>query len=97
MADWANDDINLLTWRAETNATAFEEQPLTDQNIEEQTYYDQGILMVAMVKAGVELWFDSTQIRERIGARIKHLEAHQAAKEAEEAKAAKPKRARKTA
>lgn len=49
------------------------------------------------VKAGVELWFDSTQIRERIGARIKHLEAHQAAKEAEEAKAAKPKRARKTA
>ena len=54
MADWANDDINLLTWRAETNATAFEEQPLTDQNIEEQTYYDQGILMVAMVKAGVD-------------------------------------------
>ena len=59
MADWANDDINLLTWRAETNATAFEEQPLTDQNIEEQTYYDQGILMVAMVKAGVELAFET--------------------------------------
>ena len=36
----------------------FEEQPLTDQNIEEQTYYDQGILMVAMVKAGVELGRD---------------------------------------
>ncbi|UZP74292.1 ketol-acid reductoisomerase [Candidatus Paraluminiphilus aquimaris] len=59
MADWANDDINLLTWRAETNATAFEEQPLTDQNIDEQTYYDQGILMVAMVKAGVELAFET--------------------------------------
>ena len=59
MGDWANDDINLLTWRAETNATAFEEQPLTDQNIEEQTYYDQGILMVAMVKAGVELAFET--------------------------------------
>ena len=59
MADWANDDINLLTWRAETNATAFEEQPLTDQNIDEQTYYDQGILMVAMIKAGVELAFET--------------------------------------
>ena len=59
MTDWANDDINLLTWRAETNATAFEEQPLTDQNIDEQTYYDQGILMVAMVKAGVELAFET--------------------------------------
>ena len=59
MADWANDDINLLTWRAETNATAFEEQPLTDQNIDEQTYYDQGVLIVAMVKAGVELAFET--------------------------------------
>jgi ketol-acid reductoisomerase len=59
MADWANDDINLLTWRAETNATAFEEQPLSDQNIDEQTYYDQGILMVAMIKAGVELAFET--------------------------------------
>ena len=59
MADWANDDINLLTWRAETNATAFEEQPLTDQNIDEQAYYDQGVLMVAMVKAGVELAFET--------------------------------------
>jgi ketol-acid reductoisomerase len=59
MADWANDDVNLLTWRAETNATPFEEQPLTDQNIDEQTYYDQGILMVAMVKAGVELAFET--------------------------------------
>lgn len=48
------------------------------------------------VKAGVELWFDSAQIRERVGARVKHLEAQQAAKEAEEAKADKPKRARKT-
>ena len=59
IADWANDDINLLTWRAQTNATAFEEQPLTDQSIEEQTYYDQGILMVAMVKVGVELAFET--------------------------------------
>src|SRR6056300_274781 len=59
MEDWANDDVNLLTWRAETNETAFEKQPLTDAEISEQEYYDKGILMVAMVKAGVELAFDT--------------------------------------
>ena len=59
MADWANDDANLLKWRAETNETAFEQQPLTEQSIDEQTYYDQGILMIAMVKAGVELAFET--------------------------------------
>jgi len=59
MADWANDDANLLKWRAETNETAFEKQPLTDAEISEQEYYDKGILMVAMVKAGVELAFDT--------------------------------------
>jgi len=59
MADWANDDTNLLKWRAETNETAFEKQPLTDAKISEQEYYDKGILMVAMVKAGVELAFDT--------------------------------------
>lgn len=59
MADWANDDANLLKWRAETNETAFEKQPLTEEHIDEQTYYDKGILMVAMVKAGVELAFET--------------------------------------
>jgi ketol-acid reductoisomerase len=55
-----NDDINLLKWRAETNGTPFELQDITDrQNIDEQTYYDQGILMVAMVKAGVELAYET--------------------------------------
>ena len=59
MEDWANDDANLLKWRAETNETAFEKQPLTDQAISEQEYYDKCILMVAMVKAGVELAFET--------------------------------------
>jgi ketol-acid reductoisomerase len=59
MEDWANDDVNLLTWRAETNESAFEKQALTDEPIDEQTYYDQGILMIAMVKAGVELAFET--------------------------------------
>ena len=59
MADWAQDDANLLKWRAETNETAFEKQALTDNEITEQEYYDKGILMIAMVKAGVELAFET--------------------------------------
>lgn len=59
MIDWANDDTNLLKWRAETAETAFEKSVNTEANIPEQEYFDNGILMVAMVKAGVELAFDT--------------------------------------
>jgi len=59
MADWAAEDANLLKWRAETNGTPFELQAITDDHIDEQTYYDRGILMVAMVKAGVELAYET--------------------------------------
>ncbi|MBU2707734.1 ketol-acid reductoisomerase [Zooshikella marina] len=58
MADWANDDADLLRWRAETAETAFEKSTSTDANIPEQDYFDHGLLMVAMVKAGVELAFE---------------------------------------
>ncbi|OGR16489.1 MAG: ketol-acid reductoisomerase, partial [Desulfobacterales bacterium GWB2_56_26] len=59
MEDWANDDVNLLKWRKETGETAFEQAASTSAEIAEQEYYDKGILMVAMVKAGVELAFDT--------------------------------------
>ena len=59
MADWANDDKNLLTWREETGASAFENYPEYEGKISEQEYFDHGVLMVAMVKAGVELAFDT--------------------------------------
>ncbi len=59
MEDWANDDANLLKWRKETGETAFEQAVSTNEEIPEQEYYDKGILMVAMVKAGVELAFDT--------------------------------------
>lgn len=59
MEDWANDDINLLSWRSATAETAFEKSANTPQEITEQEYYDHGILMVAMVKAGVELAFET--------------------------------------
>jgi len=60
MEDWANDDAKLLGWREDTGKTAFE-QSSTDgaPTISEQEYYDHGILMVAMIKAGVELCFET--------------------------------------
>src|SRR5690606_38596500 len=59
MEDWANDDANLLKWREETAETSFEKAPATDAKIDEQDYFDKGILLVAMVKAGVELAFET--------------------------------------
>lgn len=59
MEDWANDDKNLHTWRAATGETAFEKTTPTSDPIDEQTYFDQGVLMVAFVRAGVELAFDA--------------------------------------
>ena len=59
MEDWANDDIKLHTWREATGKTAFEQTPAGTMEISEQEYFDNGILMVAMVKAGVELAFET--------------------------------------
>ena len=59
MEDWANDDANLLKWRAETGETAFEKTEATDAEISEQEFFDHGTLLVAFVKAGVELAFET--------------------------------------
>jgi ketol-acid reductoisomerase len=59
MEDWANDDAKLLAWREETGNTVFEHTAAADVEIGEQEYFDKGILMVAMVKAGVELAFEA--------------------------------------
>ena len=54
MDDWADDDAKLLGWRQETGETAFETTDANEQaDISEQAYFDLGILMVAMVKAGL--------------------------------------------
>ena len=59
MEDWGNDDVNLLKWRAETGETAFEKTAATPNHITEQEYFDNGVLMVAFVRAGVELAFET--------------------------------------
>lgn len=58
MEDWDNDDKNLLAWRAQTAETGFEKTASSAVAISEQEYFEKGILMVAMIKAGVELAFD---------------------------------------
>ena len=59
MEDWANGDKNLLDWRAATGETAFEKTPAGTMAISEQEYYDNGVLMVAFVKSGVELAYET--------------------------------------
>jgi len=59
MEDWANDDVNLLTWRAATGETAFEKTAITEQEFSEQEFFDHGTLLVAFVRAGVELAFET--------------------------------------
>jgi len=58
MKDWAADDKDLLAWREATGQTAFEKSEPQSAAIPEQEFFDKGILMVAMVKAGVELAFE---------------------------------------
>ena len=58
MEDWASEDDKLLGWRADTGNTSFETTDNTSQEISEQEFFDHGILMVAMVKAGVELAYE---------------------------------------
>jgi len=59
MKDWENDDKELLSWREETSQTEFEKSIPTNDTINEQDYFDFGILMVAFVKAGVELAYET--------------------------------------
>lgn len=59
MEDWANNDKNLLSWRAATGETAFEKTAAGSMKITEQEFFDNAVLMVAFVKSGVELAFET--------------------------------------
>ena len=59
MEDWKNDDKNLLKWRSATSETTFEKTDPLSQKIDDQEYFDNCTLMVAFVRAGVELAFDT--------------------------------------
>ncbi|MXP67143.1 ketol-acid reductoisomerase [Pantoea sp. Aalb] len=59
MNDWKNNDQKLLKWREETSNSLLENVSLFEGEIEEQEYYDKGLVMIAMVKAGIELAFET--------------------------------------
>ncbi|MGM0461401.1 MAG: ketol-acid reductoisomerase [Fibrobacterota bacterium] len=59
MEDWKNDDADLLKWREETGQTAFEKSSSEGVTISEQEFFDAAPLMVAMIKAGVELAYET--------------------------------------
>ena len=59
MEDWANGDKNLLAWRQETGETDFEKTAAGSMEIAEQAYFDNATLMVAFVKSGVELAYET--------------------------------------
>jgi len=56
--DWDNNDANLHKWREQTGQTAFEKAQRANSKIDEQAYFDRGIFLVAMIKAGVEQAFE---------------------------------------
>ncbi len=57
MKDWANNDTELLSWRKATGETQFEKTP-ADKQLDEQVFFDNGLLMVSLVRAGVELAYE---------------------------------------
>ncbi len=59
MEDWAKGDADLLNWRAATAETRFEKTDASAEPLSEQEYYDKGVLMVAFVRSGVELAYES--------------------------------------
>jgi ketol-acid reductoisomerase len=59
MEDWKNGDVELLEWRKATGETAFEKAVNTSQPMTDQEFFDHGTLMVAFVKAGVELAYET--------------------------------------
>lgn len=59
MEDWTNGDKKLLTWREATGVTAFEKTAPGTMKIAEQEFFDNGLLLVAFVRSGVELAFET--------------------------------------
>ena len=59
MEDWAAGDKNLLTWREATGETDFEKTPAGNVEIAEQEYFDHATLLVAFIKSGVELAYET--------------------------------------
>lgn len=58
MLDWKNNDHQLITWRKNIQNTNFEKCNIDGVTIMENEYFENGLFMVSMIKAGVELAFE---------------------------------------
>ncbi|CAL4324953.1 Ketol-acid reductoisomerase (NADP(+)) [Buchnera aphidicola (Sipha maydis)] len=56
--DWNNGDKKLLSWRKNTKCSMFENSPKYLEKISEEEYFQHGVFMVALLKAGIELAFE---------------------------------------
>ncbi len=59
MNDWNDNDYNLLKWREATGNTDFEKTDPSNVQISNDDFFNKGILMIAFVKSGVELAFET--------------------------------------
>lgn len=60
MKDWQQDDKIMLSWRQRIGASQFEKATATD-NLNKKDFFEKGLLMVAILKAGIELAFEVMQ------------------------------------
>lgn len=58
MKDWNNGDKILLNFRKKTKNSKFENYPKSDIRIKEEDFFDKGILLVSIIKAGIELAYE---------------------------------------
>jgi len=56
--DWNNNDKKLINWRNNTKQTNFEKAAQYKEKILEEEYYHNGTIMIALLKAGIELAFE---------------------------------------
>lgn len=57
--DWKNNDEKLLRWRKQTMNSNFEKTNSGTIKISEQEFFDNGLLMIAFIKSGVELAYET--------------------------------------
>ncbi|NIG99389.1 MAG: ketol-acid reductoisomerase [Buchnera aphidicola (Periphyllus acericola)] len=59
MKDWNNNDKKLIFWRNKTKLSSFENSPFCSKEIVEEEYFEHGLFMISLLKAGIELAFET--------------------------------------
>ncbi|CAL4325473.1 Ketol-acid reductoisomerase (NADP(+)) [Buchnera aphidicola (Thelaxes suberi)] len=59
LEDWDMNDKILLQRRKETAGSSFEQAPNSDVDISEEEYFNNGVIMIAILKSGIEMAFET--------------------------------------